>query len=82
MRAKAFCAQLSIQCMSRCSGQVVSRRETVLSSQASLVLIYRPTESMKGRVNLAQPELEPRTCGVEAGCINYSVTGLRRPLQV
>ncbi|GFV91033.1 hypothetical protein TNCV_1249151 [Trichonephila clavipes] len=28
----------------------------VLSLQASLVLIYRPTEGMKGLVDLAQPE--------------------------
>ncbi|GFU51391.1 uncharacterized protein TNCV_4752571 [Trichonephila clavipes] len=43
--------------MSGCFGQVVSLtgKPPVLSSQASLVLMYRLTEGMKGRVNLAQP---------------------------
>ncbi|GFV93690.1 hypothetical protein TNCV_365911 [Trichonephila clavipes] len=34
----------------------------VFSPQASLVLIYQPTEVMKGSVDLTQPQ----TCGVEA----------------
>ncbi|GFV37365.1 cullin-4A [Trichonephila clavipes] len=38
----------------------------VFSSQANLVVIYRPTEDLKGWVDLAHPGLEPRTCDVEA----------------
>ncbi|GFS75823.1 hypothetical protein TNCV_4665001 [Trichonephila clavipes] len=57
MRAKAYCAHLSIRnhwtlrCMSRCSDQVVSlkRKPPVFSPQASLVLIYRPTAQPKDR---------------------------------
>ncbi|GFV55537.1 hypothetical protein TNCV_2573771 [Trichonephila clavipes] len=40
--------------MFRSSGQS-DAKHPVLSSQESLVLIYRATEGMKGRVNLAQP---------------------------
>ncbi|GFV57880.1 transposable element Tcb2 transposase [Trichonephila clavipes] len=39
------------------SGSQSDAKPPVLSSQESLVLIYRPTEGMKGSVNLAQPEL-------------------------
>ncbi|GFX66423.1 hypothetical protein TNCV_343971 [Trichonephila clavipes] len=48
--------------------QVVSRKRKppVFSPQASLVLIYLPTEGMKGRVDLFSPKIEPRTCGVQA----------------
>ncbi|GFS52694.1 hypothetical protein TNCV_45611 [Trichonephila clavipes] len=37
------------------SGGQSDAKPSVLSSQASLVLIYRVTEGRKGRVNLAQP---------------------------
>ncbi|GFW56985.1 hypothetical protein TNCV_3472691 [Trichonephila clavipes] len=59
MMAKAYRVQLSktrpwaLRRMSKYSGQVVSLtpKPPVLNSQASLVLIYQPTEGMK---NLAQ----------------------------
>ncbi|GFX85607.1 hypothetical protein TNCV_3717771 [Trichonephila clavipes] len=53
MRAKAYRVYLRWWC----SGQVVNltRNPPVFSPLASLVLIYRPTEGMKGCVNLAQP---------------------------
>ncbi|GFV74842.1 hypothetical protein TNCV_1040801 [Trichonephila clavipes] len=39
----------------------------VFSSQASLILIYRPTEGVKGRVTtLPIPGFEPLTCDMEA----------------
>ncbi|GFX59042.1 hypothetical protein TNCV_3814761 [Trichonephila clavipes] len=44
--------------MFRSDGQS-DAKPTVLNSDASLVLIYRPTEGMKGRVHLAQPEIAP-----------------------
>ncbi|GFV10991.1 hypothetical protein TNCV_2383091 [Trichonephila clavipes] len=64
MRDRAYCAHPSIRdhwalrCMSRYPDQVVSlkRDPQCLSPQASLILIYRPTEEMKGEVDLAQPE--------------------------
>ncbi|GFX91257.1 putative LOC100569746 [Trichonephila clavipes] len=37
----------------------------VFSSKASLTLIYRPTEGIKGRFELAQSGFESRTCGME-----------------
>ncbi|GFU92346.1 uncharacterized protein TNCV_444001 [Trichonephila clavipes] len=37
------------------SGGQYDEKPPVLSSQARLVLIYRPTEGMKGRANLVQP---------------------------
>ncbi|GFV67753.1 transposable element Tcb1 transposase [Trichonephila clavipes] len=52
------------------SGGQSDVKPPVLSSQASLVLIYRPTEGMKGRIGLAQPELDRgrivayRDCGL------------------
>ncbi|GFU54310.1 hypothetical protein TNCV_576861 [Trichonephila clavipes] len=84
MRAKAYCAHLSIRdhwalrCMSTCPDQVVSlkRNPQCFSTQASLVLIHRPIEGMKGCVDLAQPELEPRTCGVEARYATTRPVGL------
>ncbi|GFW59252.1 hypothetical protein TNCV_2781831 [Trichonephila clavipes] len=39
------------------SGGQSDAKPPVLSFQAILVLIYRPTEGMKGRVDLAQPGL-------------------------
>ncbi|GFU95856.1 hypothetical protein TNCV_4857801, partial [Trichonephila clavipes] len=55
--------------MNRCPDLVVcpEERPSVLRPEASLVLIYRPNVAgMKGRVDLAQPLIEPQTCGVEA----------------
>ncbi|GFV71721.1 hypothetical protein TNCV_3535091 [Trichonephila clavipes] len=40
--------------MFQSSGQF-DAKPPVLSSQASVVLIYRPTEKLNGQVNLAQP---------------------------
>ncbi|GFS60141.1 hypothetical protein TNCV_2826631 [Trichonephila clavipes] len=58
--------------MSRSGGQSEAR-PPVFKSQASLVLIYRPTaEGMKGRVELAQPGNRTRTCDVEALYANIS----------
>ncbi|GFW96708.1 hypothetical protein TNCV_2847641 [Trichonephila clavipes] len=63
--------------MFRSDGQS-DAKPPVLSSKTSLVLIYRPTEGMKGRVSrLAQPGFEPRTCGVEARYTNHSATGFQ-----
>ncbi|GFU49989.1 hypothetical protein TNCV_2362671 [Trichonephila clavipes] len=45
--------------MSRSGGQSEAKPPQCFSPQASLVLIYRPTEGMKGRVDIAQPGIEP-----------------------
>ncbi|GFX29412.1 hypothetical protein TNCV_3997881 [Trichonephila clavipes] len=63
MRAKAYYAHLSIRSlgaeaheqMPRSCGQSEAK-PPVFSPQASLILIYRPAEGMKGRVDLAQPD--------------------------
>ncbi|GFX73576.1 hypothetical protein TNCV_2342811 [Trichonephila clavipes] len=62
MRAKAYCAYLSLRDLGAemdvqmfCSNGQSDAKPPVFSFQASLVLIYQPTEGMKGRVNLAQP---------------------------
>ncbi|GFW94719.1 hypothetical protein TNCV_4247591 [Trichonephila clavipes] len=41
-------------------------KPSVLSSKASFVLIYRPTEGMKGWVGFVQPGVCNWTCGLEA----------------
>ncbi|GFU33945.1 hypothetical protein TNCV_656151 [Trichonephila clavipes] len=46
----------------------------VLSSQASFVLIHRPTEVMKAPSTLPSPGFEPQTCGVAARCTNHSAS--------
>ncbi|GFT34350.1 DDE_3 domain-containing protein [Trichonephila clavipes] len=51
--------------MFRSSGQSYTKLP-VFSSQASLVLIYRPTEGMKVESILPSLGFEPRTCGGEA----------------
>ncbi|GFV19997.1 hypothetical protein TNCV_3739801 [Trichonephila clavipes] len=63
MSAKAYCAYLSLRYLRRwgtcadASGQSDAKPQE-LSSQTSLVLIYRPTEGMKGSVDLALPEVK------------------------
>ncbi|GFW35390.1 hypothetical protein TNCV_2611891 [Trichonephila clavipes] len=55
--------------MNRCPDLVVCLKRDLqcLRPEASLVLMYRPNVAgMKGRVDLAQPIIEPQTCGVEA----------------
>ncbi|GFW19808.1 hypothetical protein TNCV_3561111 [Trichonephila clavipes] len=44
------------------SGGQSDTKPPVLSFQASLVLIYRPTEEMKAESTLLTPGFEPRTC--------------------
>ncbi|GFV38398.1 hypothetical protein TNCV_4958411 [Trichonephila clavipes] len=75
MRARNYYAHPNIpdhwalRCMNRCPDLVVCLKRDLqcLRPQASLVLIYRPNVAgMKGRVDLAQPLIEPQTCGVEA----------------
>ncbi|GFU89157.1 hypothetical protein TNCV_2896051 [Trichonephila clavipes] len=51
--------------MSRSGGQPEAK-PLVFCPKASLVLIYRPTEGMRDRVDLAQPKNRARTCGTEA----------------
>ncbi|GFU94866.1 hypothetical protein TNCV_820891 [Trichonephila clavipes] len=59
MRAKAYCAHPSthdhwtLRCMSRCPNQIVSlkRDPQCLSPQASLVLIYQPTNAVVNPTN-------------------------------
>ncbi|GFW83599.1 hypothetical protein TNCV_2204481 [Trichonephila clavipes] len=41
-------------------------KPSVFSSEASSILIYRPTELMKGLVDPFQPGVEPLTCSMEA----------------
>ncbi|GFU40986.1 hypothetical protein TNCV_4645621 [Trichonephila clavipes] len=57
MRAKVYCAQHSILGSEGHVqwGDQSDAKTPVLCSQESLVLIYRPTEVMKGLINLAQP---------------------------
>ncbi|GFV11245.1 hypothetical protein TNCV_3723341 [Trichonephila clavipes] len=83
MRAKAYSAQLSIHDLGSevyeqmfWPGDQFDVRPPVLSSQPSLVLIYRPLKGLKAEPTLPRPEFEPRTCGVEALCTNHSATGL------
>ncbi|GFV92644.1 hypothetical protein TNCV_1374951 [Trichonephila clavipes] len=48
MRAKVYCAQLSIRDLEPCGARPNADTESpLLSPQASLVLIYRPAEGMK-----------------------------------
>ncbi|GFX85636.1 hypothetical protein TNCV_2470381 [Trichonephila clavipes] len=69
----------ALRCMNRCPDLVVCLKREIqsLRPEAILVLIYRPNiAGMKGRVDLAQPLIEPKTCGVEARCTTtrpYSV---------
>ncbi|GFX17989.1 hypothetical protein TNCV_2294371 [Trichonephila clavipes] len=84
MRARNYYAHPNIRdhwalrCMNRCPNLVCLKRDLqCLRLQASLVLIYRPNVArMKGRVDLAIPLIEPKTCGVEA---RYNTT---RPYSV
>ncbi|GFW99831.1 hypothetical protein TNCV_3420601 [Trichonephila clavipes] len=87
MRVRAYCTHPGIRdhwalrCMSRCPDQVISlKRDTqCLSSQASLVLNYRPTVvGMKGRVDLAHPGNRTRTCGVETRYVTTRKLGLHK----
>ncbi|GFU42317.1 hypothetical protein TNCV_4554751 [Trichonephila clavipes] len=66
MRAKASCANHSFRDHGHCGAWVMFRsggqsvvKSPVFSSQASLVLIYRPPEGMKGEIDLAQPGIWP-----------------------
>ncbi|GFU13033.1 hypothetical protein TNCV_3181741 [Trichonephila clavipes] len=58
--------------MSRCSGQS-DVKSPVLSSQASLVLIYQPTEELSQPCPARNLNIGPRN--EEAQCINHSATG-------
>ncbi|GFT42398.1 hypothetical protein TNCV_1786781 [Trichonephila clavipes] len=49
------------------SGGQSDAKHPVFSSQASLVLIYRPIEKRNAELTLPSPEFEPWTCGVESG---------------
>ncbi|GFX92028.1 hypothetical protein TNCV_5004921 [Trichonephila clavipes] len=57
---KAYCARLGLHdlgCYEQmfCSGGQSESKSPVFSSEASLILIYQPTEGMKGCIDLAQP---------------------------
>ncbi|GFT86257.1 hypothetical protein TNCV_3258011 [Trichonephila clavipes] len=58
------------------SGGQFDSKPPVLSSQASLVLIYRPTKGMKDGVNIAQPE----SSGVKSQDLGGQFTGPKREI--
>ncbi|GFX93420.1 hypothetical protein TNCV_152261 [Trichonephila clavipes] len=84
MRAKAYYARFSLRDLVPEVHEHIFRSGIVSllpkppaqSSQASLIIIHRPTEEMKTESTLPRPEIESRTCGIEARCSNYSATRL------
>ncbi|GFY33792.1 hypothetical protein TNCV_4595041 [Trichonephila clavipes] len=59
------------------SGGQSDAKPPVFRSQESLVFNYRPTEEMKGWVNLSQPGFKLSTCGVEARYTTTQPLGFR-----
>ncbi|GFW02519.1 hypothetical protein TNCV_2455351 [Trichonephila clavipes] len=62
--------------MSR-SGDQSDAKPPMFSPQTSFVLIYRPTERVKGCVNLAQPENRVPNLWYGSAMRYHSATGLR-----
>ncbi|GFU13872.1 hypothetical protein TNCV_940541 [Trichonephila clavipes] len=86
MRAKAYCAYISIRDLGAgmhehmsLSGGQYEAKSPVVSPQASLALIYRPTEGMKVCFDLAQPKHRPPNLWCGSMIHYHSATGLHFP---